>query len=259
MIFNQEVFMGSSFSISRSNRIVGHPKALLAAAAAVASLCSFAGPASAAFTFTENTVAVPSSVVIAPDSVLVPSYFFSPTTGTVDDVRHSPFGDNTTPYSDLMVNLHNVRIPVNSATYNSHIGPVSSASLFWGSPDFYNNISFWSGLNGTGTELFCLTGGGNTAGCTGAPLQVGELLLSMAGNGKQLHDLVSILDLGGTFQSVVLTTTTNAFEYTSIGGLNRTVSNTPLPAALPLYAAGMGVMSFFGWRRKRSKSSAVST
>jgi hypothetical protein len=33
-------------------------------------------------------------------------------------------------------------------------------------------------------------------------------------------------------------------------------SNTPLPAALPLYAAGMSVMGFFGWRRKRTKSSA---
>jgi hypothetical protein len=29
------------------------------------------------------------------------------------------------------------------------------------------------------------------------------------------------------------------------------VSPTPLPAALPLFAAGLGVISLLGWRRKR--------
>ena len=28
-------------------------------------------------------------------------------------------------------------------------------------------------------------------------------------------------------------------------------TGTPLPAALPLFASGMGVLGFFGWRRKR--------
>jgi hypothetical protein len=31
-----------------------------------------------------------------------------------------------------------------------------------------------------------------------------------------------------------------------------TVSQTPLPAALPLFATGLGVMGLLGWRRKRS-------
>ena len=28
-------------------------------------------------------------------------------------------------------------------------------------------------------------------------------------------------------------------------------ATTPLPAALPLFASGLGVMGLFGWRRKR--------
>jgi hypothetical protein len=32
---------------------------------------------------------------------------------------------------------------------------------------------------------------------------------------------------------------------------------TPLPAALPLFATGLGVMGLFGWRRKRKASVAV--
>jgi hypothetical protein len=32
---------------------------------------------------------------------------------------------------------------------------------------------------------------------------------------------------------------------------------TPLPAALPLFAAGLGVMGLFGWRRKRKSAAAT--
>ena len=31
-------------------------------------------------------------------------------------------------------------------------------------------------------------------------------------------------------------------------------AGTPLPAALPLFASGAGVLGFFGWRRKRKAS-----
>jgi len=30
-------------------------------------------------------------------------------------------------------------------------------------------------------------------------------------------------------------------------------SNTPLPAALPLFATGLGVLGLLGWRRKRKQ------
>ena len=34
-------------------------------------------------------------------------------------------------------------------------------------------------------------------------------------------------------------------------------SATPLPAALPLFATGLGVMGLFGWRRKRKNAAAI--
>ena len=35
------------------------------------------------------------------------------------------------------------------------------------------------------------------------------------------------------------------------------VSATPLPAALPLFATGLGALGLLGWRRKRKASAAV--
>jgi hypothetical protein len=36
-----------------------------------------------------------------------------------------------------------------------------------------------------------------------------------------------------------------------------TVSSTPLPAALPLFASGLGAMGLLGWRRKRKNTAAI--
>jgi hypothetical protein len=38
---------------------------------------------------------------------------------------------------------------------------------------------------------------------------------------------------------------------------NSDASITPVPAALPLFASGAGVLGFFGWRRKRKKSATA--
>jgi hypothetical protein len=35
------------------------------------------------------------------------------------------------------------------------------------------------------------------------------------------------------------------------------ISSTPLPAALPLFATGLGAMGLFGWRRKRKNTAAI--
>jgi hypothetical protein len=36
-------------------------------------------------------------------------------------------------------------------------------------------------------------------------------------------------------------------------------TTTPLPAALPLFASGLGALGLFGWRRKRKNAAAVAT
>jgi hypothetical protein len=45
---------------------------------------------------------------------------------------------------------------------------------------------------------------------------------------------------------------------TSGGSVSVTpVSTTPLPAAFPLFASGLGAMGLFGWRRKRKNAAAL--
>jgi len=34
------------------------------------------------------------------------------------------------------------------------------------------------------------------------------------------------------------------------------IGTTPLPAALPLFATGLGAMGLFGWRRRRKNAAA---
>jgi hypothetical protein len=66
---------------------------------------------------------------------------------------------------------------------------------------------------------------------------------------------------------------TDTFSYDDFGFIfspfDETISNiatvsivvtptaTPLPAALPLFASGLGVMGLFGWRRKRKAADAL--
>jgi hypothetical protein len=41
------------------------------------------------------------------------------------------------------------------------------------------------------------------------------------------------------------------------GGFSVRVTGTPLPAALPLFATGLGALGLLGWRRKRTAHSVV--
>jgi len=40
-------------------------------------------------------------------------------------------------------------------------------------------------------------------------------------------------------------------------GPNQPIASTPLPAALPLFAGGLGVMGLLGWRKKRKAAAAL--
>jgi hypothetical protein len=58
---------------------------------------------------------------------------------------------------------------------------------------------------------------------------------------------------------VALGVTTGTYTWTWDGGsftIEAGVAPTPLPAALPLFATGLGAMGLFGWRRKR-KAQAI--
>jgi len=116
------------------------------------------------------------------------------------------------------------------ALYNFD-GPENSFSMLWGSPDAFNTLSFYSGVNGAGSVLLTLTGS--------------DMLIQTFG-----HDLLQI-DFGDQFfQSVLLTTSANAFEYTNMQASDPVLA-TPIPPALPLFATGLSALGLLGWRRKR--------
>jgi hypothetical protein len=165
-------------------------------------------------------------------------------TGESPGVSRSPFenaapGSGGTLLSDGgygiggWANLVYTSIQANgAATYN--FGPADSLNILWGSPDSYNTLSFYSGLNGTGSLLFSITG-------------------SALGIQTYGHDQVDFTMTGGAFESVVLTSSGNAFEFAD---LQDAPIETPLPAALPLFATGLGAIGLLGWRKKR-KSAAL--
>ena len=49
--------------------------------------------------------------------------------------------------------------------------------------------------------------------------------------------------------------------FNNIGEIDVTINGaamaTPLPAALPLFATGLGVLGLLGWRRKRKAAAAI--
>jgi len=63
-----------------------------------------------------------------------------------------------------------------------------------------------------------------------------------------------------TFQQLGYLTANGSYFYSALGTdggsvtVTPEVSATPLPAALPLFATGLGAMGLFGWRRKRKNS-----
>jgi hypothetical protein len=113
--------------------------------------------------------------------------------------------------------------------------PSDELSILWGSPDSYNTITFWSEPNGKGTELYSITGS--------------ALEIETFG-----HDLVDFMFSGEDFDSIVLSTTSNAFEFADLSASYVNLA-TPLPGSLPLLAGGLGAILLLS-RRTNSKSPA---
>jgi hypothetical protein len=113
----------------------------------------------------------------------------------------------------------------------------------WGSPDPYNQIAFYTGFNGTGSLIDVI--GGNTTSYNGSNLPAGPF------------DLVTFAVSSGEIGSVVLTDVGAAFEYKLDPPAADPPSGTPLPAALPLFATGLGALGLLGWRRKRKSRASL--
>jgi hypothetical protein len=82
-------------------------------------------------------------------------------------------------------------------------------------------------------------------------------------NGINTNSVVSFIFTGGTgafagdtgtetsTESIVNATGADSASFTG------TLTTTPLPAALPLFAGGLGALGLFGWRRKRKNAAAL--
>jgi hypothetical protein len=136
--------------------------------------------------------------------------------GSLTNVYRTPW-DDLAPY-DTTLRYTSVRN--GTAGYNM---TGTSLSLFWGSVDTYNTLTFYTQANAGGTGVAFNT----------------SLLGSPTGSG---HHLVTILT-DFTFKSVTLFSSQAAFEFAQLAA-------TPLPAALPLFATGLGLMGWFARRRK---------
>jgi hypothetical protein len=121
-------------------------------------------------------------------------------------------------------------VVLGSVGYN-FVGGANTLSLLWGSPDAYNTLSFYSGLNGEGTLLASFTG-----------LDLAAIL----GLG---HDYVTFFS-SIAFLSVVLSTTAPAFEYAALTASMES-SEVPLPPAVILF--GSAVVALEVLRRRRRK------
>jgi hypothetical protein len=160
--------------------------------------------------------------------------YIAATDTILPDHSLSPFANTHFTGVGDWANLAYTSVEANgSATYN--FGPADKLKILWGSPDSYNTLSFYSGLNGTGMLLFSITG-------------------SSLGIQNHGHDEVDFSMTDGTFESVVLASSGDGFEFAD---LQDDPAATPLPAALPLFATGLGAMGLFGWRRKRKAAAAA--
>jgi len=165
--------------------------------------------------------------VVTGGGVPVGSNFRSPFQNV--DQSYPLGGYDTAPYSSVRNG---------SVGYNFNSGK-SGLSILWGSPDTYNTLQFWSGLNGTGTLLGSFTG---SSLLEASPLQLG-------------HDYVTFFS-DVLFLSVVLSSTSPAFEYAvlSTTGPNNE-GNLPLPPALILFGSALVGLVTLG-RRRRQEAAA---
>jgi hypothetical protein len=229
-----------------------HPIAL---AASMLGVCAFSHDASAATVSIANQVFVGSAPLEGTPSPASQSGTFSQSvTGSIMSVELSPYAFNIGPGPDGGAAAANAAYsvlgagggPLSTAIYNVNS---SNFTLLWGSPDPYNQIAFYTGPNGTGSLIDVI--GGNTTSYNGSNLACFASTCT-----DTLFDLVTFVVSSGTIGSVELTDAGAAFEY----GLPTTSdppAATPLPAALPLFATGIGGLGLLGWRRKRKSRAGM--
>lgn len=153
------------------------------------------------------------------------------TATTLSNAVENEFGEiagaYVTPWSDGNFDKSYTRVQSGgSATYALN-SSVSGISFLWGSVDLFNSIEF-------------LLGNAVVDSLTGTQALVGYV--PGVGNGAGTIEISAL----AAFDKIIFKSSGDAFEYA-----NLQVTAVPLPAALPLYGAGIAVLGFMGWRRRQ--------
>ncbi len=160
---------------------------------------------------------------------------YSITTGTAAQLAAAPLGDMT---NYLVVPGTTGQLP-GSATLNL-ASALGNLSFYWGSIDSFNTVSFFSGANGTGTNLG--TFGGTSI--AGAPANGNQT--DPANNRRVFFNFG-----GSTAQSIVFTSSQRAFELDDIA-----TAAVPEPAIWATLLTGFGMVGFAMRRRNSATVSA---
>ena len=142
------------------------------------------------------------------------------------------FGDangvDTTNYIQVGTSVPNGSATLSFGASEQYLG------LLWGSVDAYNTLTFYSGTGGTGSVVGTLTGSN---------------LPSSGVNGNQTASGTVYVNINSStaFQSIVATSSTNAFEFDDVAfGPNQ------IPEPLSLAILGSGLIGIAGFRRRSS-------
>ena len=128
------------------------------------------------------------------------------------------------------------------------------STSFSGSPSFVDNtqllsVNFVNPISSTALTTIGPSGNGTFFGYTGGvPFVTGG-----SGNtgGLGLPDRVFII---GTTIIELGNGTGSPDSFSDVSWVTSTIAPTPLPAALPLFASGLGALGLLGWRRKRKNA-----
>jgi len=155
----------------------------------------------------------------------------SPTTtvGTVNEgLTASVGGQYRSPWQGTALEGVGTYTSVQQDSYASYVFDkgYNSVEFMWGSVDNYNGLEFY--YEGSWVDALY----GDDAQFSGLDKGIGFIVASIVAS--------------GVFDEVRFLSDSNAFEYA-----NMTVSAVPLPAALPLYGAGLAAFGFIGWRKRR--------
>jgi hypothetical protein len=124
-------------------------------------------------------------------------------------------------------------------------------------------ISNGDGYTVTGFDVYQANLGQNTLAALASPKKSPQL--DLIGLLPEDSYVVAFLETTATTTTtkkvgkttVTTTTTTTSYNATANSGAIFEDHATPLPAALPLFASGLGAIGFIGWRRKRRNSSTM--